>query len=85
MSHTKRVTIDFPEDLYRIIKTFAAFHDSSVKSFVLDAVSKELSNNHIKIPNDLTLKTFSDTDKGKNLESHKSFNELLSKISSKKK
>jgi hypothetical protein len=80
MHNIKRVSIDFPENLYRIIKTFTAFNDSSVKSFVLDAVSKELTKNNIKIPNEETMKTFEDTDKGKNLHSYDSFNALLSEI-----
>lgn len=82
MSYAKRVTIDFPENLYRIIKAFTAFHDSTVRDFVLSAVSKELKNNNIKLPNDLTIKTFKSTDAGKDLESYDSFNDLLEEIQS---
>ncbi len=38
----KRVTLDFPSELYRMVKAFAAFNDLSIKSFIVDAVNKEL-------------------------------------------
>lgn len=80
MAHTKRVTIDFPENLYRTLKAFTAFNDSSIKSFVLNAISKDLLDRKIKIANEQTLQTFKDTDEGKNIESVNNFNELLSAI-----
>mgnify|MGYP003330505267 CR=1 FL=1 len=77
---SKRVTIDFPNDLYRMIKTFTAFTDSSVKDFVLKSVNRELSRNNINIPNQETLNTFKKTDEGKELEEHSSFNDFLSAV-----
>jgi hypothetical protein len=80
MSDVKRVTIEFPEEIYRIMKSFTAFNDSSVKNFVINAVNKELIENNIKIPNATTLQTFEDTDNNKNTEQYNNFSEFLSQI-----
>ncbi|MDB2550532.1 hypothetical protein N9X24_01550 [Rickettsiales bacterium] len=80
MSDVKRVTIEFPEEIYRIMKSFTAFNDSSVKNFVIKAVNKELIENNIKIPNATTLQTFEDTDNNKNTEQYNNFSEFLSQI-----
>jgi hypothetical protein len=80
MSDVKRVTIEFPEEIYRIMKSFTAFNDSSVKNFVINAVNKELIENNIKIPNAATLQTFEDTDNNKNTEQYNNFSEFLSQI-----
>lgn len=80
MSDVKRVTIEFPEEIYRIMKSFTAFNDSSVKNFVIKAVNKELIENNIKIPNATTLQTFEDTDNNKNTEQYNDFSEFLSQI-----
>ena len=78
MSQTsKRVTIDFPPDLYRMMKTFSAFNDFSVKDFVLKAVNRELSRNNVNIPNQETINTFSKTDSGKELEEFNDFNSFI--------
>jgi hypothetical protein len=80
MSDVKRVTIEFPEEIYRIMKSFTAFNDSSIKKFVINAVNKELIENNIKIPNSTTLQTFEDTDNNKNTEQYNNFSEFLSQI-----
>ncbi len=80
MSDVKRVTIEFPEEIYRIMKSFTAFNDSSVKNFVINAVNKELIENNIRIPNATTLQTFEDTDNNKNTEQYNNFSEFLSQI-----
>ena len=80
MASVKRVTIDFPEELYRTIKAFTAFQDSTIKDFVLGAVSRDLIQKKIKIPNLETIQTFKDTDAGKNIEDYESFNDLLKDI-----
>tara|TARA_B110000259_G_C13840023_1_gene332296 strand:- start:294 stop:548 length:255 start_codon:yes stop_codon:yes gene_type:complete len=80
MSDVKRVTIEFPEEIYRIMKSFTAFNDSSVKNFVINAVNKELIENNIRIPNSTTLQTFEDTDNNKNTEQYNNFSEFLSQI-----
>ena len=81
MSQTsKRVTIDFPPDLYRIIKTFSAFNDFSVKDFVLKAVNKELSRNNIKVPNQETIETFNKTDNQQELEEFKDFGNFIKAV-----
>tara|TARA_Y100000389_G_scaffold196144_1_gene228574 strand:+ start:1341 stop:1595 length:255 start_codon:yes stop_codon:yes gene_type:complete len=80
MSDVKRVTIEFPEEIYRIMKSFTAFNDSSVKNFVINAVNKELIENNIKIPNATTLQTFEDTDNNKNTEQYNNFSKFLSQI-----
>ena len=76
----KRITLDFPEDLYRIVKTFAAFYDLSIKDVIVKAVSKELSENNINIPNQETIKTFKKTNKKSGLLKHNSFDALLSDL-----
>lgn len=81
----QRVTIDFPFELYRTVRTFAAFHDLSIRDFVLGAVSGELEKNDVKIPNSATLKTFKKTDAGKELHKHSSFNALMTDLKKKKK
>lgn len=81
----KRVTIDFPSELYRTIKSFTAFYDLSIRDFVLKAVSHELRENNIKIPNKETLQTFKKTDSGKELHSYKSFDALLLDLKKNKK
>ena len=63
--------------MYRIMKSFTSFHDSSIKKFVVSAVSKELIENNIKIPNAKTLQTFTDDDSKKNLEECNDFSHLL--------
>ena len=73
----KRVTIDFPEETYRVIKAFSAFNDLSVRNFVLNAVNNQLIKEKIKIPNKETLSTFQETDAEKNFEKYQNFNELL--------
>lgn len=77
---SKRVTIDFPNDIYRMVKTFTAFTDSSVREFVLKAVNKELVRNNIHIPNDETLETFAKTDQGEGLEEFNDFNSFLESV-----
>lgn len=81
----QRVTIDFPSDLYRTLRTFAAFHDLSIKDFVIGAVNHELEKNNVKVPNSATLKTFKKTDAGKELHKYNSFNALLTDLKKKKK
>lgn len=77
----KRVTIDFPSEIYRMIKAFSAFNDSSVKDFVLKAVRQELNRNHINIPNNQTSQTMQKTDLGKDLEEHENFSNFLIALS----
>lgn len=81
----QRVTIDFPADLYRTIRTFAAFHDLSIKDFVIGAVNHELAKNKVKVPNSATVKTFKKTDAGKELHKYNSFNALLTDLKKNKK
>ena len=77
---SKRVTIDFPQDLYRMMKTFTAYNDSSIKDFVLKSVNRELHRNNVDVPNQKTLETFEKTDKGEELEEYHSFKDFLDAV-----
>lgn len=81
----KRVTIDFPTEIYRMAKAFTAFNELSIREFVVNAVSRELTRNKVNIPNEETLKTFAKTDKGKGLKHYESFDSLLLDLKKKKK
>jgi hypothetical protein len=54
----KRVTIDFPAELYKAIKMVSAMKDSTIKSFVIDAVKTKLAKNG-RTPNEATKKALS--------------------------
>ncbi len=51
----KKISVDFPEDLYKSVKVLSALNDFSIRKFIVDAVKEKMS--HTKVSGDLNSTT----------------------------
>jgi hypothetical protein len=83
-----KMTINVPEDLYKMIKAQSAFNGSTIKDYVVRTISSSMKNQkdkiekktlRKKIPNKTTLKAIKEYELGK-FTSYKSSEELFAKL-----
>lgn len=73
-----RMSIDVPGEEHRKLKAIAALRGVSMKHIILECLGRELYSDNI--PNELTEKTFHESDKDKNVNYYKDLNDLRSQL-----
>ena len=77
-SHLSRLTIDFPEEDHKKLKTFAAIEGRSMREIIVEWVHERLYGSHV--PNAKTLKAIEQVEKRKNLVECKDIDDLFKKL-----
>jgi len=71
-AETSRVSLDFPKELHRKVKSVAAFQGKSMRDFIVDVLIQSMEESqapcpHDHKPNKRLLKALKNVEEGKNL------------------
>ncbi len=72
-----RINIEVPNEEHQKLKIIAAAFSTSIKDLVLSAIREKIHSKLDKIPNEITLQAFKETDTGVGLIKHQSLNDLF--------
>lgn len=72
-----RINIEVPNEEHQKLKILAAAFSTSIKDLVLSAIREKIHSQLDKIPNEVTLQAFKETDTGVALVKHQNLNNLF--------
>jgi hypothetical protein len=72
-----RINIEIPGEDHQKLKILAAISGTSIKELVLSAIKEKIYVGLEQKPNDLTLKSFAESDSGNGITTHLTLSELF--------
>jgi len=72
-----RINIEIPDEEHQKLKIISAINSTSIKDFVLEAISEKINSQLLKKPNTETLEAFKETDAGIGITKHNNLEDLF--------